>query len=270
EIFDVWGIDFLGPFPSSKGNEYILVAVDYLSKWVEAKALPTNDVRVVVKFLKSLFGRFGTPRAIISDRGTYFCSDQFAKGENRASWSDKLDDVLWAFCIAFKTPIGCTPYKLVYEKACHLSIELEHKAYWALKHCNFDLKTVSDHQKVQLNELNELRDHAYENYLIYKEKTKKIHDSKIKDRVFSICDRVLLFNSRLKIFSRELKTTGPDPSPCPMSSLMGPLSYLKPMVLTLREHICQKWTKSKQNGQTQAQERKKFKKLKPKANSSQI
>ncbi|GJU88276.1 reverse transcriptase domain-containing protein [Tanacetum coccineum] len=178
EIFDVWGIDFMGPFPSSHGNKYILVAVDYLSKWVEAKALPTNDARVVVKFLKSLFARFGTPRAIISDRGTHFCNDQFAKvmskygvthrlatayhpqtsgqvevsnrglkrilertvGENRASWSDKLDDALWAFRTAFKTPIGCTPYKLVYEKSCHLPIELEHKAYWALKHANFDLK----------------------------------------------------------------------------------------------------------------------------------
>ncbi|GKC92608.1 reverse transcriptase domain-containing protein [Tanacetum coccineum] len=122
EIFDVWGIDFMGPFPSSRGNKYILVAVDYLSKWVEAKALPTNDARVVVKFLKSLFARFGTPRAIISDRGTHFCNDQFAKvmlktvGENRASWSDKLDDALWAFRTAFKTPIGCTPYKLVYER----------------------------------------------------------------------------------------------------------------------------------------------------------
>nr|GEX75084.1 reverse transcriptase domain-containing protein [Tanacetum cinerariifolium] len=79
EIFDVWGIDFMGPFPSSRGNKYILVAVDYLSKWVKVKALPTNDARVVCKFLKSLFARFGTPRAIISDRGTYFFNDQFAK-----------------------------------------------------------------------------------------------------------------------------------------------------------------------------------------------
>ncbi|GJT80495.1 reverse transcriptase domain-containing protein [Tanacetum coccineum] len=155
EIFDVWGIDFMGPFPSSHGNKYILVAVDYLSKWVEAKALPTNDARVVVKFLKSLFARFGTPRAIISDRGTYFCNDQFAKvmskygvthrlatayhpqtsgqvevsnrglkrilemtvGENRSSWPDKLDDALWAFRTAFKTLIGCMPYKLVYGKS---------------------------------------------------------------------------------------------------------------------------------------------------------
>ncbi|GJU87863.1 reverse transcriptase domain-containing protein [Tanacetum coccineum] len=161
---------------------------------VEAKALPTNDARVVCKFLKSLFARFGTPRAIISDRG-----------ENRASWSDKLDDALWAFRTAYKTPIGCTPYKLVYGKACHLPIELEHKAYWALKHANFDLSTAGDHRKVQLNELNELRDQAYENSLIYKEKTKRIHDSKIKNRVFNVGDRVLLFNSRLKIFSVKLK-----------------------------------------------------------------
>ncbi|GJZ16631.1 reverse transcriptase domain-containing protein [Tanacetum coccineum] len=132
-------------------------------------------------------------------------------GENRASWFDKLDDALWAFRTAFKIPIGCTPYKLVYEKSCHLPIKLEHKAYWALKHCNFDLKTAGDHRKVQMNELNKLRDQAYENSLIYKEKTKKIHDSKIKNRVFNVGDRVLLFNSRLKIFSGKLKTrwTGP-------------------------------------------------------------
>ncbi|GKE72742.1 reverse transcriptase domain-containing protein [Tanacetum coccineum] len=214
-----------------------------------SKALPTNDARVVVKFLKSLFARFGTPHAIISDRGTHFCNDQFAKvmlkygvthrlstayhpqisgqvevsnhglkrilertiGENHASWSDKLDDALWAFHTAFKTPIGCTPYKLVYGKACHLPIELEHKAYWALKHCHFDLKTLGDHRKVQMNELNELQDQAYENSLIYKEKMKKIHDSKIKNHVFNVGNRVLLFNSRLKIFSGKLKTrwTGP-------------------------------------------------------------
>nr|GEU46651.1 reverse transcriptase domain-containing protein [Tanacetum cinerariifolium] len=217
EIFDVWGIDFMGPFPSSRGNKYILVAVDYLSIWVEAKALPTNDARVVCKFLKSLFSRFGTPRAIISDREMHFCNDQFAKvmlkygvthrlatayhpqtsgqvevsnrglrrilertmGENHASWSDKLDDALWAFRTAYKTPIGCTPYKLVYGKACHLPIKLEHKAYWALKYANFDLQTSGDHRKVQLNELNELHNQAYENSLIYKEKTKRLHDSKI-------------------------------------------------------------------------------------------
>ncbi|GJV92203.1 reverse transcriptase domain-containing protein [Tanacetum coccineum] len=132
-------------------------------------------------------------------------------GENRASWSDKLEDALWTFRTAFKTPIGCTPYMLMYGKACHLPIELEHKAYWALKHCNFDLKTAGDHRKVQMSKLNELRGQSYENSLIYKEKTKKFHDSKIKNRVFNIGDRVLLFNSQLKIFSGKLKTrwTGP-------------------------------------------------------------
>nr|GEY06458.1 reverse transcriptase domain-containing protein [Tanacetum cinerariifolium] len=132
-------------------------------------------------------------------------------GENRASWSDKLDDALWAFRTAYKTPIWCTPYKLMYGKAFHLPTELEHKAYWALKQPNFDLAVAGDHRKVQLNELNELRDHAYENSLIYKEKTKRIHDFKIKNRVFNVGDQVLLFNSRLKIFSGKLKTRWSGP-----------------------------------------------------------
>ncbi|GJW69090.1 reverse transcriptase domain-containing protein [Tanacetum coccineum] len=200
EIFDVWGIDFIGLFPSLRGNKYILMAVDYFSKWVKAKALPTNDARVVCKILKSLFARFGTPRAIISDRVEVSNRDlkrilERTVGEHRASWSDKLDDALWAFRTAFKTPIGCTAYKWVYGKACHLPIELEHKAYWALKHCNYDLVTAGDHQKVQMNELNKLRNQDYENSLIYKEKTKRIHDSKIKNRIFNVGDRVLLFNS---------------------------------------------------------------------------
>nr|GFA40736.1 hypothetical protein [Tanacetum cinerariifolium] len=131
--------------------------------------------------------------------------------ENRASWTDKLDDALWAFRTAFKTPIGCTPYRLVYGKFFHLPLELEHKAYWALKHANFDLKTVGDHYKLQLNELHELRDQAYENSLIYKERTKKLHDSKIKNRIFNVSDQVLLFNSRLKIFSGKLKTRWSGP-----------------------------------------------------------
>ncbi|GJX40511.1 reverse transcriptase domain-containing protein [Tanacetum coccineum] len=126
-------------------------------------------------------------------------------GKNRVLWSDKLDDALWEFRTAFKAPIGCTPYKLVYEKSCHLPIELEHKAYWALKYANFDLQTAGDHQKLQLNKLNELRDQAYENSLIYKKRTKKLHDSKIKNRIFNVGDRVLLFNFRLKMFLRKLK-----------------------------------------------------------------
>nr|GEY23942.1 reverse transcriptase domain-containing protein [Tanacetum cinerariifolium] len=169
---------------------------------------------------------FGTPKAIISDRGTHFCNDQFSRvmvkygvthrlstayhpqtsgqvevtncrlkrilertvGENRASWSDNLEDALCTFQTAFKTLIGCTPYRIVYGKAYHLPLELEHKAYWALKHANFDLKIAGDHRKIQLNELNELRDQAYVNSLIYKERTKKLHDDKIKKRIFNVGD----------------------------------------------------------------------------------
>ncbi|GJT76260.1 reverse transcriptase domain-containing protein [Tanacetum coccineum] len=171
EIFDVWGIDFMGPFSSSHGNKYILVAIDYLSKWVEAKALPTNDARVVFAKVMSKYGvthRLATAyhpqtsgQVEVSNHGLKRILERMV-GENRASWSDKLDYPFWAFRTAFKTPIGCTPYKLVYKKSCHLPIDLEHKAYWALKHANFDLKTAGDHRKLQLNELNELRDQAYE------------------------------------------------------------------------------------------------------------
>nr|GEU77996.1 reverse transcriptase domain-containing protein [Tanacetum cinerariifolium] len=148
----------------------------------------------VCKYLKSLFARFGTPvlSLVIGERTSAMTSSQMS-------------------CLTFKTPIGCTPYKLVYGKACHLPIKLEHKAYWALKHANFNLQTAGDHRKVQLNELNELRNQAYENSLIYKEKTKRLNDSKIKDRVFNVDNRVLLFNSRLNIFSGKLKTRWSGP-----------------------------------------------------------
>nr|GFC03597.1 hypothetical protein [Tanacetum cinerariifolium] len=110
----------------------------------------------------------------------------------------------------------------------------DHKAYWALKYANFDLKTTSDHRKLQLNELNELRDQAYENSLIYKQKMKKLHDSKIKNRIFNVGDRVLLFNSRLKIFLRKLKLAGLDLLPSLKFFHMEPLSCLNQMVQTLR------------------------------------
>ena len=154
EIFNMWGIDFMGPFPKSYKFEYILVAVDYVTKWAEAQALPTNDARVVISFLKKLFCRFGIPKALISDRGTHFCNKMMEKTmkrygvnhrfstsyhpqtsgqventnraikrilektvkDNPTIWSRKLDDALWAFRTTYKTPIGTTPYKLIYGK----------------------------------------------------------------------------------------------------------------------------------------------------------
>ncbi|GJU50099.1 reverse transcriptase domain-containing protein [Tanacetum coccineum] len=250
DVFDVWGLDFMGPFPDSRGNKYILVAVDYVSKWVEAQALPTNDARVVVKFLKGLFARFGVPKALISDRGTHFCNSQLEKalqkygvthkistayhpqtnrqtevtnraikrilersvGYNPKDWSEKLNDALWAFRTAHKTPTGCTPFRLVYGKACHLPVEVEHKAYWALKQCNMDLTAAAKNRFMALNELMELRDEAYENTRIYKEKTKKWHDSRLRgDKNFTAGDKVLLFNSRFRLHPGKLKSKWSGP-----------------------------------------------------------
>ncbi|XP_019096531.1 PREDICTED: uncharacterized protein LOC109130895 [Camelina sativa] len=179
EVFDCWGIDFMGPFPSSYMNSYILVVVDYVSKWVAAIACPKNDSAVVLKLFKTIiFPRFGVPRIVISDGGNYFINKSFDKllkkygvqhrvatpyhlqtsgqvevsnrqikeilektvGVTRKDWAMKLDDSLWAYRTAYKTPLGTTPFHLIYGKACHLPVELEHKAAWAVLLYNSRLK----------------------------------------------------------------------------------------------------------------------------------
>ena len=198
ELFDVWGIDFMGPFPMSYGHAYILVGVDYISKWVEAIPCKTNDHRVVLKFLKAnIFSRFGVPKSIISDgvkhkvatpyhpqtSGQVELANREIKtilmkvvNSSRKDWSLKLQDSLWAYRIVYKTILGMSPYRLVYGKACHLPVEIEDKAWWAIRQLNLDMNRAGLKRTLEIDELEELRNDAYFNPKIAKDKQNKWHD----------------------------------------------------------------------------------------------
>nr|GEU91019.1 hypothetical protein [Tanacetum cinerariifolium] len=148
-------------------------------------------------------------------------------GYNPKNCSSKHDDALWAFRISNKTPTGCTPFKLVYGKACHLPVEIEHKAYWTLKQCNMDLTAATKNCFMKLNELMELRDGAYEHTRIYKERTKKWHDSRLYgDKNFKVGDKVFLFNSRFKMHSGKLKSRWYGPNVVKIVYLYGTIEII--------------------------------------------
>ena len=191
----------MGSFSSFFGNEYVLLGMDYVSEWVKAISCRTNESKVVVEFLrKNIFTRFGMPRAIISDQGTHFNNRSFdilpkrysivyrlatpyhpetsgqvkvsnwqikqilekTVSRNRKDWADKLVDALWAYRTAFKTPLGVSPYRVVYGKLCHLHVEVEHKACSAIKKLNCDLTEAAEERQLQLSELDEIRAEANE------------------------------------------------------------------------------------------------------------
>ena len=223
DLLHVWGIDFMGPFPSSFGYLYILVGVDYVSKWVEAVPCRAADHRVVLKFLKeNILSRFGVPKAIISDGGSQLCNKPFGSlltkygvkhkvatpyypqtsgqvelanreiktilmkvvNYNQKDWSLKLLDSLWAYRTAYKTILGMSPYRLVYGKACHFPVEIEYKVWWIVKKLNLDMGRAGLKRLLDINEMEELRNDAYFNSKISKDKMKKWHDQLIARKHF--------------------------------------------------------------------------------------
>ncbi|KAL5554234.1 hypothetical protein UlMin_041635 [Ulmus minor] len=188
DLFDVWGIDFMGPFPSSHSNKYILVGVDYVSKWVEAVALPTNDARVVINFLKkNIFSRFGTPRAIISDGGKHFCNNQF-------------ETLLQKYGVTHRI---ATPY----HPQTSGQVEVSNRELKRI----LEKTAAGEKRLLQLNEMEEMRNDAYENARIYKDKTKAWHDKHILRRNFEVGQKVLLYNSRLRLFPGKLRSRWSGP-----------------------------------------------------------
>ena len=130
---------------------------------------------------------------------------------SRKDWSTKLEDALWAYRTAYKSPIGMSPYRIVFGKHCHLPLELEYKAMWAIKKLNFDFQVVKEKRFLQLSELEKFRNEAYDNARIYKDKTKKWHDQRILRREFQIGESVLLYKSRLRLFLGKLKSRWSGP-----------------------------------------------------------
>ena len=126
-------------------------------------------------------------------------------------WSNKLGEAFWAYRITFKTPTTLSLFQLIYGKACHLLVELEHKAYWEIKFLNFDPKVVGEKRKVQLHELEEMRFNAYQSSKLYKDRVKFYHDRKNLKRTFEPSQLVLLFNSRLRLFPGKLKSKRSGP-----------------------------------------------------------
>jgi hypothetical protein len=246
EPFERWALDFIGPInPPSNQKVYIVVCTDYMTKWVEAKALHRETEEAVIDFLfKDIFTRFGMPRELVTDGGPPFTSHGFkatlqkyhiqqrmttayhpqANGqvestnkvieailtktvkESQKDWSYRLPEALWAYRTTWRNTTGFSPYELVYGKSVVFPVEFEMKTLRTALAVNLDLTDAQTARLQQLNELEEKRLDAIQQTTIIQQQRSKWHDKNIKDKQFQKGNWALLFDSRFKEFQGKLRT----------------------------------------------------------------
>lgn len=246
EPFEKWALYFIGPInPPSKQKMYILVCTDYVTKWVEAKALPFSNEKYVVNFIfEDIFTCFDIPREIVTNQGFQFTSNMVeglveeynikhrkstpdhpqANGQvestnkviegiltkivhlHRRDWAERLPEALLAYTTTWRNTTRHTPYEIFYGKQVLFPIEFQIRTLKMVAQLGLDLSKAQKHRLEKLNELDEIRQEAVQKTSIVQQQRAKWHDKYIKDKRFQVGDWALLFDSNFKDFQGKFQT----------------------------------------------------------------